>query len=186
MTRLESLHQTLVAVGEGVGCEHWTVPDHGLPVALLQALGYARPIGTRVPRCSEHECRYLGACPQQVVFEEGRAGRAGRKFRLTPEGLAAAREPARLRGAVYAVPLAEAVLAALAAGECTIFELTWTLIEPSLAALDGDTDAPEPPARVYLRATLDLLAADGRVDYDEGAGLVRLAQMQPPEFATEV
>jgi hypothetical protein len=86
MTSSEAVRAVLVAVGDGVGCEHWTVRDHGLPVALLEALGCARPIRQRIPRCSEHGCHYLGRCEHQAVFEEERAGRAGRKFRLTPEG----------------------------------------------------------------------------------------------------
>src|SRR3712207_877539 len=94
---LSTQYSALVAaVGDGVGCEHWALPDHGLPVAFLEALGFVRPIRPRVPRCSEHGCRYLGTCDQQVVFEEGREGRAGRKFRLTAEGRAAAAEPPRL------------------------------------------------------------------------------------------
>ena len=167
-------------MGEGVGCEHWTLPDHGVPVALLEALGYARPIRQRIPRCSEHGCSYLGVCAQQVVFEEGQEGRAGRKFRLTAEGLAAAADPRRLAAAVAALPLAEALLAALAAGERTVFELTWALVEPRLAALAAGEEPAPLPSRAHLRAALELLAEQGLVALDRTAGVVRRTDATAP------
>jgi hypothetical protein len=171
----DALRAVLAAVGDGVGCEHWTLPDHGLPVPLLRDLGLARPITTRIPRCAEHGCRYLGACPQEVVFAEGRDGRGGRKFRLTPEGQAAARDPTRLAAALAALPLAADVLAALAAGEQTIFALNWTLVEPRVAAVGAGEEPPPMPSRAYLRAALTLLADHGAIVWDETAGVVRLA-----------
>jgi len=170
----DALRAALAAVGEGVGCEYWTLPDHGLPVALLKDLGLARPITARIPRCAEHGCRYLGACPHEVVFAEGRDGRAGRKFRLTPEGSAAASDAAALTAALAALPLAVEVLAALAAGEQSIFTLNWALVEPRVAALGAGEEPPPMPSRAYLRAVLALLADQGAIEWDEGAGVVRL------------
>ena len=165
----------VAAVGDGVGCEHWTVPDHGLPVALLAAMGLVRPIATRVPRCSEHGCRYLGVCAQQVVFEEGRQGRANRKFRLTAEGRAAAADSSLLVGAAASLPLAETILAALADGERSVFELVWSLVERQLAAVSTGADdaASAVPTRAYLHAALTLLAEGGYLELDEASGIVR-------------
>ena len=174
MSAADALRAALAAVGDGVGCEHWTLPDHGLPVLLLKDLGLARPITTRIPRCTEHVCRYLGACPQEIVFAEGREGRSGRKFRLTPEAQAAASDGAALSAAVAALPLAADVLAALAGGERTIFELNWTLVEPRVAALGTGEEPPPMPSRAYLRAVLLLLVDQGAIEWDEQAGVVRL------------
>ena len=174
MSGAEALRAVLAAVGDGVGCEHWTLPDHGLPVLLLKDLGLVRPITTRIPRCAEHGCRYLGACPQEVVFAEGREERSGRKFRLTPEGQVAASDAARPPGAVAALPLAADVLAALATGERTIFELNWALVEPRVAALGAGEEPPAMPSRAYLRAVLTLLADQGAIQWDESAGVLRL------------
>jgi hypothetical protein len=173
----EAVRVVLTVVGEGVGCEHWTVPDHGLPVTLLEALGFARPIRQRVPRCSEHDCRYLGVCERQVIFEEGRDGRAGRKFRLTAEGQAAAADPTRLGAGlanVATLPLAQEVLAALAQGPRTLFELNWALVEPRVGALAAGEEPPALPSRTYLRATLALLAEQAAIELDDTAGIVRL------------
>ncbi len=174
MSGAEALRAALAAVGDGVGCEHWTLPDHGLSVALLRDLGLARPITTRIPRCAEHGCRYVGACPQEIVFVEGREGRAGRKFRLTPEGQAAATYPAALAAALAALPLAADVLAALARGEQTIFALNWTLVEPRVAALAAGEEPPPMPSRAYLRAVLALLRDQGAIVWDETTGVVHL------------
>ncbi|SRR5579884_447439 len=179
-TSHSSLAAALAAVGDGVGCEHWTLPDHDLPVALLEALGFARPIRQRIPRCSEHGCRYLGACAQQAVFEEGREGRAGRKFRLTAEGQAAAGDPARVAAAIAALPLAAAILGLLAGGERTLFELAWALVEPALAGLAAGEERPDPPSRADVRATLGLLAEHGYLVVDAASGMVRLAAVQSP------
>src|SRR4051812_5337025 len=35
----EALRAVLAEVGDGIGCEHWTLPDHGLPALLLKDLG---------------------------------------------------------------------------------------------------------------------------------------------------
>jgi hypothetical protein len=177
------LRRVLALVGDGVGCEHWTLPDHDLPVALLEALGLARPIRQRVPRCTEHGCHYLNACARQVVFEEGREGRAGRKFRLTAEGLALAGDPARALPAPDTLPLAEAILALLAAGERTVFELVWALVEPALAGLAAGEEPPPPPSRAYLRATLSLLADHGYVEVDAADGRLRLVGSAPAATA---
>jgi hypothetical protein len=171
----EGLRAALAAVGKGIGCEHWTLPDHGLPVLLLKDLGLARPITTRIPRCAEHACRYLGACWQEIVFAEGREGRSGRKFRLTPEGQATASDATALGAAVAALPLTADVLAALADGERTIFELNWALVEPRVAALGAGEELPPMPSRAYLRAVLLLLVDQGAVEWDEATGVVRLA-----------
>jgi hypothetical protein len=177
MSSAESVRLVLAAVADDVGCEHWTLPDHGLPVALLEALGLARPIRQRVPRCSEHACRYLGACDQQAGFEEGREGRAGRKFRLTAEGQAATSDPARLAASVASVtalPLAQELLAALAAGPRTLFELNWALVESRVGALAAGDEPPALPPRAYLRALLALLTEQGAIVVDDAAGVVRL------------
>ncbi|SRR5581483_649450 len=179
ITQYSSLGSALAAVGDGVGCEHWTLPDHDLPVALLEALGFVRPIRQRIPRCSEHGCRYLGACAQQVVFEEGRDGRSGRKFRLTADGQAAVVDRTRSAAAVAALPLAESILAALADGDRTVFELAWALVEPALAGLAAGEEPAVPPDRAYFRATLALLAEHGRVAIAEGSGLVRRVAAAP-------
>jgi hypothetical protein len=171
----EALRAALAAVGDGVGCEHWTLPDHGLPVLLLKDLGLARPITTRIPRCADHGCRYLGACAQEVVFAEGRDGRSGRKFRLTPEGQVAASAAGALGLALAALPLAADVRAALAGGERSIFELNWALVEPRVAALGAGEEPPAMPSRAYLRAVLTLLADQGTIGWDEAAGVVRRA-----------
>jgi hypothetical protein len=169
----DALRAVLAAVGDGIGCEHWTLPDHGLPVPLLKDLGLARPITTRIPRCAEHGCRYLGACPQEIVFAEGRAGRGGRKFRLTAEGQAAASDAGALGAALADLPLAVELLAALGAGERTIFELSWGLVEPRVAALGAGEEPSPMPSRAYLRAVLALLADQGTVEWEEPAGVVR-------------
>jgi hypothetical protein len=175
VSSLGELRAALAAVGDGVGCEHWTLPDHGLPVALLRDLGLARPLTTRIPACAEHGCRYLGACRQEAVFAEGREGRSGRKFRLTPEGQAAADAAARLDAALGALPLAADVLAALGAGERTIFELNWALVEPRVAALGAGEEPPPMPTRAYLRAVLALLVDHGLIRWDEVRGVAELA-----------
>jgi hypothetical protein len=108
------------------------------------------------------------------VFAEGRDGRSGRKFRLTPEGQAAASDVAALAAALAALPLAPDVLAALARGEQTIFALNWALVAPRVAALGAGEEPPSMPSRAYLRAALALLADQGAIVWDEGAGVVRL------------
>jgi hypothetical protein len=176
----EALRAVLMAVGDGIGCEHWTLPEHGLPVVLLKDLGLARPITTRIPKCADHGCRYLGACPQESVFAEGRDGRSGRKFRLTPEGLVAASDAAVLATALDSLPLAADILAALASGEQTIFALHWALVEPRVAALGAGEEPPPMPSRAYLRAVLTLLAEHGAIVWDEAAGSVRRARADAP------
>jgi hypothetical protein len=162
-----------------VGCEHWTLPDHDLPVVLLETLGLVRPIRQRIPRCSEHGCRYLGACTQQAVFEEGRDGRSGRKFRLTADGQAAVADRAHVAAAIAALPLAQSILAALADGERTVFELAWVLVEPALTGLAAGEEPAVPPDRAYFRATLALLVEHGYVTIDAGSGLVQRVAAAP-------
>jgi hypothetical protein len=174
-----ALRALLAAVGNGVGCEHWTLPDHGLPVLLLKDLGLARPITTRIPRCADHGCSYLGVCAQEIVFAEGRDGRSGRKFRLPQEGQAAASDATGLAAALAALPLAREVLAALAAGARTVFALNWALVEPRVTSLGAGEEPSPMPSRAYLRAVLLLLADHGAIEWDEVAGVVRLPGHRP-------
>ena len=66
------------------------------------------------------------------------------------------------------------MLAELAAGERTIFELARVPVEPALAALAAG-EAATVPSRAYLRATLALLAEQRRMELDETTGTVHRA-----------
>jgi hypothetical protein len=187
VSRSAALYQVLAAVGDGVGCEHWTVPDYGVPVALLVDLGLASPIKTRVPCCAEHGCRYLGRCAYEAEFEPAgaaasstapspaRAPRAGRKFRLTAAGHRALTAPLDLAAALAALPLTDLLLAELAGGERTLFALVGALVERVRQAIAAGAapEAARVPTRPYLRAVLELLVEQGVLEWDPTTDTVR-------------
>ena len=167
-----TLHAALGATGGGIGCHHRLRAEVGLGVETLAALALVKPIRQRIPTCDEHPCPLLGECGFARVFAEERPGRSGIKYRLSPLGEGASRDPVILRQigeAAGDLPLARRIGAALAdaGAPLTIFALNTILLDQSLAALDRDGDPGEAKfSRGELASTLALLDATGAVAYD--------------------
>ena len=166
------LRAALLATGDGIGCHHRLRAEVGLGVETLAALGLAKPIRQRIPTCAEHACPLRDGCRFAPIFAEGLAGRSGKKYRLTPLGEGALRDPVILRQlgeATWELPLARRIIAALQAAETplTIFALNTTLLDQSLAALAADGNPGEWAfGRGELAGLLNLLGASGAIDYD--------------------
>ena len=170
-TEGDALSAALLATDDGIGC-HYRLRAGGLVgVETLAALTLIKPIRQRIPTCDEHGCPLLGDCRFARLFSEGAAGRSGKKFRLTPLGDRARRDPAirrQVADAALTLPLAQRILATLAArGPQTIFTLNTALLDESLAALARDGAAGEAAfERGELADGLTLLAALGAITYD--------------------
>ena len=185
MEAFERLHGVLEVIQSvGVGCHYWT-RERGVPADQLVELGLATSIKTRVPACEEHGCHLLETCRQRALFAERGPGRAGRKVRLTEEGLAAAGSTAALAAHVAELPLARRVLDVLAEAGCPLspFDLYWRLLEPELDELAA-TGQPTLPrlSRPGVSFTLDMLRSAGAVEEGPEGGLVWLnsSVMGPP------
>ena len=166
------LRAALLATGDGIGCHHRLRAEVGLGVETLAALGLVKPIRQRIPTCAEHACPLRDGCRFAPIFAEGLAGRSGKKYRLTPLGEGALREPVILRQlgeATWELPLARRIIAALQAAEAplTIFALNTALLDQNLAALAADGNPGEAAfGRGELAGLLNLLSASGAIDYD--------------------
>lgn len=163
------IQQILAATGEGVGCRHRFEPEPGINLALLTRLGLVTPINTRIPRCSDHGCPLVGQCAFQADFDSAQSGRSGRKFRLTPDGLAAAHKPAVIAQVVEQAPEAAQVLATLRDGATNVFELAARLLDAEIEQLDrcGWASDARPLSRRELGALLRLLAELGLIEIGE-------------------
>ena len=166
------LRAALRATDGGIGCHHRLRADLGLGVETLSALGLVKPIRQRIPTCDEHPCPHHGNCQFATIFAEGLSGRAGKKYRLSPLGEGALRDPAIARqidAAARDLPLARRILAALrdATGGLTIFALNTILLDQSLAALAADGVLGETAfSRGELAGMLGLLEALGAIGRD--------------------
>lgn len=166
------LRAALLATGDGIGCHYRLRAEVGLGVETLAALGLVKPIRQRIPTCAEHACPLRDHCRFAPIFAEGLAGRSGKKYRLTPLGEGALRDPVILRqlgAATWELPLARRIIAALQAAETplTIFAINTTLLDQSLAALKADGSPGEWAfGRGELAGLLNLLSASGAIDYD--------------------
>jgi hypothetical protein len=155
----------------GVGCHYWSLAEYGAPVEQLELLGLAKSIKARVPTCEDHGCHLLETCRHRIVFAEARPGRSGRKFRLTPEGVAAIDSPAEIAARVAELPLARRILDMVAASPepITGFDLYWRLLEPELDELARTGEpAVHKLTRPAVRFYLDLLIASGWLLEDHG------------------
>lgn len=163
------LRAALAATGDGIGCHHRLRAEIGLGVDLLAELGLVRPIRQRIPDCTEHACPLRDGCRHAITFAEARAGRSGKKYRLAPLGERALTDDAILAQVALAardLALSRRVLAALAAGPCSIFALNTALLDQSLAALSSEGDFGDAAFdRGGLAAILALLADLGAIDY---------------------
>lgn len=166
------LRAALAATGDGIGCHFRLRAEVGLGTDLLAGLGLVRPIRQRIPACSEHACPLREGCRHAAIFAEARAGRSGKKFRLTPLGERALDHDhilAQVAAAVGDLPLARRVLAILADGPRSVFALNSALLDQSLAALLADGEFGETAfERGDLAATLALLTGLGAVRDDGG------------------
>lgn len=167
----EALSSALLATDDGVGCQYRLRASGLVGVETLAALTLIKPIRQRIPTCDEHGCPLRDGCRFARLFNEGAAGRSGKKFRLTPLGDRARRDPAirrQVADAALTLPLARRILATLAArGPLTIFTLNTALLDESLAALARDGTPGEAAfERSELADGLTLLGALGAVAYD--------------------
>ncbi len=166
------LRVALRATDGGIGCHHRLRAEVGLGVETLAALGLVKPIRQRIPTCAEHPCPLRDNCQFAVIFAEGQAGRAGKKYRLSPLGEGALRDPTIARqidDAARDLPLARRILAALreTTGGLTIFALNTVLLEQSLVALAADGATGKATfGRGELAGQLTLLDALGAIVYD--------------------
>lgn len=166
------LRVALRATDGGIGCHHRLRAEVGLGVETLAALGLVKPIRQRIPTCAEHPCPLRDNCQFAVIFAEGQAGRAGKKYRLSPLGEGALRDPTIARqidDAARDLPLARRILAALreTTGGLTIFALNTVLLEQSLVALATEGATGEATfGRGELAGQLTLLDALGAIVYD--------------------
>lgn len=169
---ISPLRAALLATGDGIGCHHRLRAEVGLGVETLAALGLVKPIRQRIPTCAEHTCPLRDDCRFASIFAEGLAGRSGKKYRLTPLGEGALRDPVILRQlgeATWELPLARRIIAALQTAETplTIFALNTALLDQNLAALAADGNPGEWAfGRGELAGLLNLLSASGAIDYD--------------------
>ncbi len=167
----DALHAALLTTDDGVGCQYRLCAGGFVGVGTLAALTLIKPIRQRIPACDEHGCPLRADCRFARTFSEGAAGRSGKKFRLTPLGERARRDPAirrQVADAALGLPLAGRILATLAAhGPQTIFTLNTALLDESLAALARDGTAGEAAfERGELADGLTLLGALGALVYD--------------------
>lgn len=179
MTGTGTIQQVLAATDDGVGCRHRFEPEPGINMALLTRLGLVVPINTRIPRCSDHGCPLLGKCSFQPDFDSTQTVRSRRKFRLTPEGLAAAHNPAVIAKVVEQAPEAAQVLAALRDGATNIFDLAARLLDTDIQRLESGNAPSEERllSRRELGALLRLLAELGLIEL--GADNVTLSAVSP-------
>ena len=178
MDAFERLRRVLErANAVGVGCHYWSLPEYGVPTEQVVELGLARPINTRIPTCEDHGCHLLATCRHRATFADAQPGRAGRKFRLTPEGVRAAESTRELADRLCEVPLARRILEAVSvAGALSPFALYWRLLEPELDELAETSQRPAARlSRPALRLYLDLLIAAGSLREDPAEGTVRSA-----------
>lgn len=166
------LRSALLATGDGIGCHYRLRATCGLGIEPLEALGLVKPIRQRIPTCIEHACPLRDTCRFARLFAEGEAGRSGKKYRLTPLGAGALRDPIVLRqieAATRDLPLARRILAALATagGHLTTLTLNAALLDERLAALSATGEAGESAfERGELAGMLSLLDATGALGYD--------------------
>jgi len=167
----DALRAALLATDDGIGCQYRSRAGGFVGVETLAALTLVKPIRQRIPTCDEHGCPLRAGCRFARLFSEGAAGRSGKKFRLTPLGDRARRDPAirrQVADAALTLPLAGRILATLATrGPQTIFTLNTVLLDESLAALAHDGTAGEAAfERGELADELTLLGALGAITYD--------------------
>jgi hypothetical protein len=167
----DALSAALLANDGGIGCQYRLRAVGLLGAETLAALELVKPIRQRIPTCEEHGCPLLDGCRFARLFREGAAGRSGKKFRLTPLGDRARRDPAirrQVADAALTLPLARRILAILAArGSQTIFTLNAALLDEHLAALAHDGSAGDAAfERGELADGLTLLGALGALGYD--------------------
>jgi hypothetical protein len=166
------------AQASGVGCHYWSVPEYGTPVEHLELLGLAKTVKSRIPACEDHGCHLLESCRHRAVFAEARAGRSGRKFRLTALGVETIDSPAGLAERVAELPLARQILELVrsASEPLSAFTLYWRLLEPELEELAETGQIPTPKlTRASVRFYLDLLVEAGWLVEDREAGTFRPA-----------
>ncbi|MGN6814017.1 MAG: hypothetical protein ACTHMP_24375 [Thermomicrobiales bacterium] len=168
----EVLRAALRATSNEIGCQYRLGPEIGLDVDTLAALGLVKPIRQRIPDCAEHACPLRDGCRFAALFADARAGRSGKKYRLSPLGVAVLTDDALLgqvSAAARDLPLARRVLALLtaASGPQTIFALNAALLDECLTALEATGDCGDTAfTRAGLAACLTLLAATGAITYD--------------------
>jgi hypothetical protein len=166
------LRAALGATSNDIGCQYRVGPATGLDVDTLAALGLVKPIRQRIPDCAEHACPLRAGCRFAAMFADARAGRSGKKYRLSTLGAALLADDALLAqvgAAAVDLPLARRVLATLtaASGPLTIFALNAALLDECLAALEATGDCGDTAfTRAGLAACLTLLAATSAVTYD--------------------
>ena len=165
------LRAALRATDGGIGCHYRLRAEIGLGVETLATLGLVKPIRQRIPTCTEHPCPLRDGCQFEPIFAQGLAGRAGKKYRLSPLGEGTLRDPTIARqidDAARDLPLARRILAALREAKTglSIFALHTVLLDQSLAALLADGNPGEAGfERGELAGQLTLLAALGAIDY---------------------
>jgi hypothetical protein len=166
-TTSASLAAHLGSLPGEIGCRHLARQRDDFDASILVSLGLVKLIRSGVPRCEEHGCPLIDVCEHVADFEPDASGsKAGVKYRPTADGLAASADPAVIDAATRALPAVETVLALLAGGPLTIFQLNTRLRET------WSTDEA-PPDRPELGQIVTLLVEVGQVR-SEGAELSRV------------
>lgn len=175
MAEIARIQAVLAEIGDGVACRHYHEPGSDVSLDLLVRLGLIAPITRGIPACADHGCPTLGRCAFQSDFDGQKPGRSGRKFRRTPEGAAAAADPAVLDRVVRERLNDVPVLAWLDDGARTIFDLTARALQADLDRLEGE-EAGSGYSRRELGGRLRLLASLGLITIDPDGMTVRPVQ----------
>jgi hypothetical protein len=153
-----------------VGCRHLAREQFQLEASLLVDLGLVKPIVTRVPACSAHECPRCGACRWEADFlPEASGNKANVKYRRTAEGdVVDAGALAAIEERLAALPLANAVLAEVAAGPRSLFAIQGRFVELARTEVKaGKNTERVAPHRPALMNVVRLLADLGVVRLSE-------------------
>lgn len=165
----------LAELPSGIGCRHLAREQYDVEASLLVDLGLVKPIVTKVPTCSSHGCPRCGACAWESDFlPEASGSKANVKYRRTVEGDAvAAGALAAIEERLESLPLANAVMAAVAEGPRTLFAIQGQLVEQARKAVRaGKNTEWVAPHRPELLSVVRLLAELGLVRLT-GDGMVQ-------------
>ena len=165
----------LSEVPGGIGCRHLAREEYDVEVSLLVDLRLVKPIVTKVPTCSSHGCPRCGACAWEADFLPNASGsKANVKYRRTVDGDAvAAGAVGAIEERLAGLPLACAVVEAVADGPQSLFAIQGRLIEQARVAVNaGKNTERVAPHRPELLGVVQLLADLGVVGVAED-GTVR-------------
>lgn len=156
----------LAEVPGGIGCRHLAREEYDVEASLLVDLRLVKPIVTKVPTCSSHGCPRCGACEWESDFLPDASGsKANVKYRRTIDGAAvAAGAVSAIEARLAELPLANAVLTAVADGPQSLFAIQGRLIEQArIAVKAGKNTERVAPHRPELLGVVRLLADMGLV-----------------------